>query len=88
MSWLWIENEAYAGQTPRTLTSACHDGSPFVTVRCTCNAEAHIHESQLAKISVFDGIGMPCKSCGDLLQFEPNHAQGYFADLRKRGWIA
>lgn len=88
MTWLWVENESYAGQTPRILTAACHDGSPFVTIRCSCDSEAHIHESQLADVSPFDAIGMPCRSCGNVLRFEPSQLQAYFSDLRRRGWIA
>lgn len=88
MTWLWLENESYAGQTPRKLRAACHDGSAFVTIRCGCTFESHIHESQLGVLSRFDGMLMVCLGCRDVLQFNAGELQGFFADLRRRGWIA
>jgi len=88
VTWLWLENESYAGKAPRKLRAACHDGSAFVTIRCGCNYESHIHESELARVSAFEGDVTRCRNCRDILQFNANELQGFFADLRRRGWIA
>lgn len=49
MSWVFIDNPAFAGQAPRPLKAACHDGSPFLTIRCDCGTDMHLHESQIRR---------------------------------------
>lgn len=86
MSWQLVDNEAYAGQTPRKLTGACHDGSPFVTIQCdACHAYSHIHETQVQDIDT--RIGMRCV-CGTVLEFPVGCFERAFAEMRRQGWLA
>lgn len=85
--WVFAENPAFAGQQPRPLQPACHDRSPFITVRCHCGAELHLHETQLAAVPGDTAIGVVCKGCGEALVFEPGELQAGFARMRADGWI-
>jgi hypothetical protein len=87
MTWEIVDNPAYAGQTPRRLRAACHDRSPFLTIRCDCGFDMHLHETQLRSLPADAVIGMPCKGCRELLTFTPGHLQGAFARMRDAGWI-
>jgi hypothetical protein len=46
--WRWLENPAYAGRTPQKLTADCHDGSPFITIQCSCGFDNHVHRAYQA----------------------------------------
>jgi hypothetical protein len=83
----FVENPAFAGQTPRPLTASCHDRSPFVTIRCTCGADMHLHETQLAPVPTSTAIGVRCQSCREPMVFEPGELEGAFARMRADGWI-
>lgn len=85
MAWTFVANPVFAGQTPRPLTPACHDGSPFVTIRCDCGSDMHLHESQLAAGDA--AIVVSCRGCGEPLVFEPGELEGAFARMRADGWI-
>jgi ribosomal protein S27E len=85
--WVWQENPDYAGRKPTLLEPDCHDRSPFVTVRCGCGFDMHVHETQIANVPAEAEIGAACKVCGRLLTIPPGWLPGAFADLRARGWI-
>lgn len=87
MSWTFIENPAYAGQQPRRLQAVCHDGSPFITIRCECGAVLHLHETQLLAVPADSATVTACKGCGEPLVFEPGDLERGFAQLREAGWI-
>lgn len=87
MSWVFIDNPAFAGQAPRPLKAACHDGSPFLTIRCDCGTEMHLHETQVAATPSAARVGTICKGCGRLLRFAPGELAGAFARMRELGWI-
>lgn len=88
MTWAFVDNPAFAGQAPRPLRAACHDGSPFVTIRCDCGTEMHLHETQLRDDQLVVAIATYCKGCGRLLRFAPGELAGAFAQMRADGWIA
>src|SRR4051812_30919392 len=86
-NWTIAPNPAFAEQTPRPLTPACHDGSPFLTIRCTCGENMHLHETQIAAVPAVDAIGARCPACRAVLEFGDELRQA-FADMREAGWIA
>lgn len=57
-----------------------HDNSPFLTIRCDCGYESHIHESRLGVLAPLWGLLMMCHGCRDVLQFSADE----FADLPRR----
>jgi hypothetical protein len=71
VTWEWADNPAYAGRMPSPLEASCHDRSPFLTITCSCGAEMHIHETQIAQAPRGLPMGATCKGCGELLMFEP-----------------
>jgi ribosomal protein S27E len=85
--WVILENPAFAGRKPTILQAACHDRSPFVTIRCRCGYELHQHESRVAMAPAGAEIAMRCLGCGELLLFPPGFFAGAFATLRQEGWI-
>jgi hypothetical protein len=85
--WVLEENPAYAGQTPRILKAACHDGTPFITIRCDCGEELHQHESQTKDIPAGTETGTRCFGCRKLLVFPPGFFADAFQRLRDDGWI-
>lgn len=93
MAWTFFANPALAGQAPRPLKPACHDGSPFVTIRCDCGSDMHLHETQLAAAtlhlaSALDAaIVTRCTSCGEPLVFAPGELESAFDRMRADGWI-
>lgn len=87
MTWTFAENPAYAGKQPRRLQAACHDGSPFITIRCACGSVLHLHETQLAAVPADSAIATACKGCGEPLVFEPGELEQGFARMRADGWI-
>lgn len=83
-----LPNAAYAGQTPRLLTAACHDHTPFITILCAgCDSEMHVHESQIADAPLDFIVATRC-GCGHMVVFEAGQLQDGFAQLRADGWIA
>lgn len=82
-----VPNPAYAGMAPRPLEVACHDRTPFLTVRCAeCLNDMHIHESQIEGVEL--GITTLCIECGELLAFPPRFFVDAFQTLRDQGWVA
>ncbi len=88
MTFVLVENPAYAGKMPRKLTAVCHDGTPFVTVRCACGYELHLHESQLGPLPRIAEIATRCHSCNGALVFPPGFFADAFAKMREQGWVA
>jgi len=86
--WLLVPNPGYAGKTPRSLEAVCHDGTPFVTIRCRCGYELHQHESRTAKIPDDAVVASRCLGCGEILMFPPGWFADAFAQLRREGWVA
>jgi hypothetical protein len=88
MAWEIVENPAFAGQEPHALGRAtCHDGSPFITIACSCGFDMHLHETQIAAVPAGTVIATACKGCGDLLTFAPGQLEDAFAQMRADGWI-
>jgi len=85
--WRWVENPAYVDRIPEPLTVDCHDGSPFLTVRCFCGFDNHVHESSIIEVPPTAGIATRCHGCRDILRFAPGEFHAAFAELRRRGWI-
>lgn len=46
------------------IRAACHDGSPFLTIACSCGAEMHLHETQITGMQPRDELMTACKSAG------------------------
>jgi hypothetical protein len=86
--WVLVENPAYAGMSPRPMIATCHDGSPFVTIRCRCGSEFHQHESRVAHVPADAEIASRCFGCGELLVFPPGWFAAVFDQLRSEGWTA
>lgn len=86
--WTFAPNPAFAGQTPRPLTPACHDGSPFLTICCGCGFDMHLHETQVAAMPAGTTIAMRCHGCHALLTFGGDELRRAFADMREAGWYA
>jgi len=87
MSYELVENPAYAGRTPTPQKAVCHDGSPFVSVKCACGYVQHLHETQLAAIPEDAEVGSPCKGCGELHVYPPGFFEYAFQQMRLAGWI-
>lgn len=87
MTWTLIDNPAWTDRNvPRALKPACHDGSPFLTVECSCGNQMHLHESYTARVSRHLGIASQCKSCGEMLTFPPGLFHQAFKQMRELGW--
>lgn len=85
--WKLIPNPEWKDQSPRPLGPAtCHDGSPFITVECTCGEHMHMHETQTAAVPDNLGVASRCHGCGEILQFQPGFFTGSFAEFRRQGW--
>jgi hypothetical protein len=82
-----LPNPAYKERVPEKLVAACHDGTPFLTARCSCGADFHFHESQFAAVPSDAEIGTRCHGCGKELLLAPGVVQGAFAEMRAAGWI-
>lgn len=83
-----VQNPEYAGMTPRLMTAACHDHSPFITVHCpACGNAAHVHETQIKHIPAGDEIAMRCNRCRKAIVVEPGFFPNAFQQLRDEGWI-
>jgi hypothetical protein len=82
-----VPNPAYAGRTPTPLVVACHDRTPFITIRCDCGAALHQHESFVAHVPVDAEIASRCPGCGKTLVFEPGFFADAFQQLRDDGWV-
>lgn len=86
MTFELVRNPAFEGRKPTPLQAACHDRTPFLTVRCSCGYELHLHESQLEQVPADYGIATSCHRCGELLDFEPGFFARAFQQLRDEGW--
>lgn len=42
---------------------ACHDRSKFLTFRCGCGGELHVHETQFARADDRDEVALRCPFC-------------------------
>lgn len=83
-----VENPAYAGKKPIPVEAACHDRTPFITVRCSCGYELHLHESQIERVPDHAEIASRCHECGKPLIFPPGFFKAAFQELRDEGWVA
>ena len=83
-----IDNPAFAGMQPQMLGQACHDGSPFLQIRCSCGADSHLNESQIAGAPKRARLGVRCAGCREHLMINIKEVRGAFAQMRKDGWIA
>lgn len=83
-----VPNRAYAGIKPQKIIAMCHDRTPFVTVRCQCGSEMHIHES-FDPMAIADAMGAMayCRSCREPLEFRPGFFKDAFQRMRDDGWI-
>ena len=86
--WVLVDNPAYAGREPRPLDAACHDGTPFLTVRCGYGGEGHFHEGQLRHAPGDAEVVLRCPTCGAWLEFPPGFILEAFAQMRTAGWVA
>lgn len=86
--WVLLDNPAYIGKEPRPLQAACHDGTPFLTVRCGCGADGHFHEGQLRHAPLDAEVVLRCPACGEFLEFPPGFVAEAFEGMRADGWIA
>jgi hypothetical protein len=81
------DNPAFAGQTPRLLKPACHDGTSFITFRCHCGQYGHIHESQVrAGISKDAVLALRCSSCLTTDTVSVSAILDAFQTLQDQGW--
>lgn len=86
--WVLVENPAYAGMEPRILEASCHDGTPFITIRCSeCGYDFHCHESQTKTAPADAAIAARCFGCKAVLEFPPGYFAEAFQRLRDDGWI-
>lgn len=83
-----VPNPGYQDRTPTPLKAECHDGSPFITIQCSCGYQMHQHESRVAHIPVDAEIASHCPRCRRLLVFDPGFFSRAFAQLRADGWVA
>lgn len=86
MGYTIHENSAYAGKSPRLLTPSCHDRTPFITIRCDCRQEMHVHESQLADVPTRK-FGTTCLRCLQIIVVTKPEMERAFAHMREQGWI-
>ena len=85
--WELVENAAFAGMEPRIMVAACHDRSPFITIRCRCGCELHQHETRVSSFPDDAELASRCLGCGELLVFPPGFFREAFAGMRRDGWI-
>jgi hypothetical protein len=85
MTFTIVDNPAFQGRTPRPLQVACHDGTPFLTIRCGCGQDMHMHESQLDAVPAATTIAVRCPSCRAIHALG-DEVRGAFADMRAAGW--
>lgn len=87
--WKLIDNPDYGGRAPTPLKAACHDGSPFITIKCNhCGEGMHHHETSVAHVPADAEIASRCPTCSRLLVFPPGFFADAFAQLRAEGWVA
>jgi hypothetical protein len=87
-SWVLIPNPGYEGE-PRPMTSACHDGTPFLTLQCSsCERPMHMHESQIEGMRDGVEIEARCPSCRETSVITAMFVRHAFARMREDGWIA
>lgn len=87
MTFELIPNPGYEGQTPRILRAACHDRTPFITVRCECGSDMHLHESQTSVVPADDAVISRCLACGRMIVVQSSRFVEAFKQLREEGWI-
>jgi len=88
--WTLVANPAWAGHEPPAeplSESACHDRSHFITIQCECGEQMHFHESMLEHVPAEHDLGSRCRHCHKLLRFKAGTLPGFFAELRRQGWI-
>ncbi len=61
-NWELIDNPSLPSDHG-DLTPACHDGSPFLTILCSCGDAMHIHETQIANLTRADEVHSRCRGC-------------------------
>ena len=87
-NWGLVRNPDWAGRAPTPLQASCHDGTPFITIRCDCGEDMHMHESQFAAVPDDAEIVTRCHECDETLVFLPGYFPETFARLRAEGWLA
>jgi hypothetical protein len=87
VSVVLVPNPGYTGE-PRVMEAVCHDGTPFLTMRCLCGAESHVHESQVSGVPGDAEIAARCSACRQPIVCPPGFFADAFAEMRSEGWIA
>lgn len=82
-----IPNPGFEGLEPRILRAACHDRTPFLTFRCECDADMHLHESQTSLVPAGDFVATRCRECGRMIVVISERIIEAFAQMRADGWI-
>lgn len=86
--WVLMENPSWEGRNPTPMRPACHDGSPFLTILCSCGEAHHQHESRVGHIPDDTEIASRCQGCGRTMVFPPGFFKRAFAEMRAAGWYA
>lgn len=81
-----IRNPGYDGE-PRIMEAACHDGTPFLTCRCVCGEQMHVHESQIAPAWTLFEVEAACHGCREAMIFPAGYFPAAFQRMRDEGWI-
>jgi hypothetical protein len=81
-----VKNPAYGDRAPEQLTPSCHDGSAPLTIQCSCDAQMHLHESQLAAVPEHAIIRSRCSGCGDALELDVDELKKAYQLMRDLGW--
>lgn len=84
--WGLVKNPGYPDE-PRIMVSACHDRSPFLTVRCDCGYSMHFHETQLDALPKNAEIVTRCHRCQAEMVFPMGWFPAAFKQMRADGWI-
>jgi hypothetical protein len=65
----WIQCDSVGPPPPINGKDFCHDGTPFLTVVCSCGSGMHLHKSQLDALpSYVEIVESTCKGCGNPLE--------------------
>lgn len=82
--WRLVENPEF----PREhgdIEVACHDGSMFLTIRCRCGDDMHLHESSIVGLRPEDEVATRCKgTCGQPMLLGGKYLIAAFAEVRER----
>lgn len=87
MSLRIVTNPDFTGP-PRIIEPICHDLTPFLTVRCSCGDDSHVHESQTSHLDDDAVVVARCRACGRQSSVHGRFFREAFAAMRAQGWIA